>query len=109
MYPGEVDRLIGTSAKIPMPAKSVARGLPADLLRARPDLARCRARSLAASNSEYWGAEGGSLSTVYLWAEPLPCRQASSRDVLESGSRNYGFWSRLPMAAVLRWSGEEPW
>ncbi|SHJ64640.1 efflux transporter, outer membrane factor (OMF) lipoprotein, NodT family [Rubritalea squalenifaciens DSM 18772] len=89
MYPGEVDRLIGTSAKIPMPAKSVTRGLPADLLRARPDL-RAAERSLAAATANI-GVQKAELYPQFTLGGTFALQAASSRDVLESGSRNYGF------------------
>lgn len=89
MYPGDVDRMIGNSGNIPVPSRSVARGLPADLIRARPDL-RAAERNLAAATASI-GVQKAELYPQFSLGGTFALQSVSSGDLLESGSRNYGF------------------
>lgn len=88
-YPGGMNRLLGTATRIPVPPTSAAIGLPADLIRARPDI-RAAERQLAAQTARVGVAEAElypkfSLSGSFAFQAP------GSSDVFESSSRAYSF------------------
>ncbi len=49
-HPGTMDPLLGQKSKIPTPPESIARGVPAELLRSRPDVRRAE-RKIAAQTA----------------------------------------------------------
>lgn len=87
-YPNEVEKLVGVGG-IPMPGGKVVVGLPADLLRNRPDV-RAAERRVAAQNARI-GASMGELYPRFSLTGSFNLQALSSEDLLESGSRNYGF------------------
>lgn len=89
MYARDVDRMIGHSARIPVPPRSVERGLPADLLRARPDL-RAAERNLAAATAGI-GVQKAELYPQFTLGGTFALQSGSTGNLLDSGSRSYGF------------------
>ncbi len=88
-YPGQLEPMLSKGSKIPDPPESVARGLPADLIRARPDI-RAAERNLAAANAGI-GATTAELYPQFQLGGNFTLQSASTGDLLTSGSRNVGF------------------
>jgi len=88
-YPSAAETFIGKSKGIPLPSGSAGVGLPADLVRARPDI-RAAERQLAAQTALIGVAEAELLPRFTL-AGTFDLQALTAADLLESGSRNYGF------------------
>jgi NodT family efflux transporter outer membrane factor (OMF) lipoprotein len=88
-YPGKLEPMLSKGSRIPVPPESVARGLPADLIRARPDI-RAAERNLAAANAGI-GSATADLYPQFQLGGNFTLQAAAPGDVLDSGSRNTGF------------------
>jgi NodT family efflux transporter outer membrane factor (OMF) lipoprotein len=87
--PGSLDRLLARKKSIPTPRKGYAAGLPADLLRARPDVRRAE-RELAAQTALIGVAEADLYPRFSLFGD-LSLQSVNSGDFLNSASRAYSF------------------
>lgn len=88
-YPAPTQSLLGNSKGIPVPKGSVGVGIPADLVRARPDI-RAAERQLAAQSARIGVAQADLLPRFAL-SGTFDLQALDSNNLLESGSRNYGF------------------
>lgn len=87
-YPGEAESLIG-SGDIPLPPRSTGIGLPANLLRQRPDVRT--AERLAAAQNARIGVAMGDLYPRFSLNGSFRFEATDRNEVLTSGSRSYGF------------------
>lgn len=99
--PGAVDESVGPPAPIPDPDESVLTGLPAELLRRRPDL-RGAERRLAAQTALI-GVATGELYPIFTLDGILGLQSTSASSLFESGSER---WSLLPGVSWNIFSGD---
>ena len=95
--PGEVDYLLDDPAEIPHPDESIVMGIPADILRRRPDI-RGAERRLAAQTAQI-GVATADLYPTFTLSGLIGLESTSSGSLFESDSLT---WSILP---GIRW----PW
>lgn len=88
-FPASVESVLGRSRGIPVPSPGYSSGLPADLLRARPDIRRAE-RELAAQTARIGVAEAELYPRLAL-AGDFQLQSARSGDLFDSASRAYGF------------------
>lgn len=88
-FPDETVNLVGYRSGIPMPSKTLSAGLPADLLRIRPDV-RAAERQVAAANAQI-GVAKGDLFPRFTLGGTFALQALDSGDLLNSASRSYGF------------------
>jgi NodT family efflux transporter outer membrane factor (OMF) lipoprotein len=88
-YPSAAESMLGGSKGIPEPGRSAGVGIPADLVRARPDI-RAAERNLAAQTATVGVAEADMFPRFTLNGT-FQLQSTSASSLLESGSRNYGF------------------
>lgn len=91
-YPADTAKLVSIGG-IPVPARATALGLPADLLRKRPDV-RAAERLAAAQNARI-GVAMGDLYPRFSLNGSFNLEAVNSGDLLDSGSRAYGFGPSL--------------
>lgn len=84
MPPSNLDTLLGTSRKIPTPPSSVAVGIPADLLRRRPDVRA--AEMAAAASSANIGISQADLYPSFVLAGSLGLAGGSFSDLFDGGA-----------------------
>jgi NodT family efflux transporter outer membrane factor (OMF) lipoprotein len=84
MPPNELETLLGTSRKIPAAPESVAVGIPADLLRRRPDVRA--AEMAAAAQSATIGVSQADLYPSFVLAGSIGLAGSSFSDVFDSGA-----------------------
>jgi len=94
--PGAEDHLLEGEFEFPVPDESVTLGIPADLLRRRPDI-RGAERQLA-SQSALIGAAKADLYPTFSLAGILAIESTDSTNLFDSGSAT---WSLVP---GLRWN-----
>ena len=94
--PGAVDDLLIGESAIPDPEEGVTLGIPADLLRRRPDI-RAAERQLA-SQTALIGVAKADLYPTFSLAGVLALESLDSSDLFDSGSTT---WSLVP---GLRWN-----
>jgi NodT family efflux transporter outer membrane factor (OMF) lipoprotein len=94
--PGAVDDLLTGEYDIPVPDEGVTLGIPADLLRRRPDI-RAAERQLA-SQTALIGVAKADLYPTFSLAGILALESLDSGDLFDSGSTT---WSLVP---GLRWN-----
>jgi NodT family efflux transporter outer membrane factor (OMF) lipoprotein len=94
--PGAVDDLLAGESAIPDPDQGVTLGIPADLLRRRPDI-RAAERRLA-SQTALIGVAKADLYPTFSLAGVLALESLDSGDLFDSGSTT---WSLVP---GLRWN-----
>ncbi len=82
--PGDLDTLLGQSSGIPVPPMKVAMGVPADLLRRRPDIRRAEYR--AASQSARIGMKKADLYPAFGLAGSVGYAADSGSDLFDSDS-----------------------
>jgi len=80
---------VGSRSGIPLPSKTLSAGLPADLLRMRPDV-RAAERRVAAANAQI-GVAKGDLFPRFTLGGTFALQATDSADLLNSASRSYGF------------------
>jgi len=88
-FPASVEGVLARSRGIPVPSPGYSAGLPADLLRARPDI-RSAERDLAAQTARIGVAEADLYPRLTLFGD-FQLQSASSGDVFDSASRAYSF------------------
>ena len=88
-YPGAVGPLLGSSDTIPSPSRKISVGLPANLIRARPDI-RAAERELAAQTARI-GVATAELYPKFTLVGTFALQSGSSGDFFDSDSRAYGF------------------
>lgn len=88
-FPASVDGILARSRGIPLPSAGYSAGLPADLLRARPDIRRAE-RELAAQTARIGVAEADLYPRLSLFGD-FHLQSVSSGDVFDSASRSYSF------------------
>ncbi len=86
-YPGSVVSLLGSSDDIPNPKRSVSVGIPADLIRARPDV-RAAERQLAAQTAQI-GVAKAELYPKFSLSGTFALQSIDSGDFLSSQARAY--------------------
>jgi len=94
--PGALSDLLEGVSDIPVPPKDVSVGLPADLLRQRPDVRRAE-RELASQHARIGVAEG-SLYPTFSLPGTFVLEAPSAGDVFSGDSLTYGF------GPSLRWN-----
>ncbi len=94
--PGAVDDLLTEESTLPDPDEGVTLGIPADLLRRRPDVRA--AERLLASQTALIGVAKADLYPTFSLAGILALESLDSGDLLDSGSTT---WSLVP---GLRWN-----
>ncbi|GBC61331.1 RND transporter [Desulfonema ishimotonii] len=95
-YPGALYPVLAETAPIPAPPDTLMTGLPADLLRQRPDIRRAE-RSLAAQTARI-GVATADLYPAFSLSGTFGFESLSSADLFESGARA---WSLGP---AFRWN-----
>lgn len=88
-FPASVEGVLARSRGIPVPSPGYSAGLPADLLRARPDIRRAE-RELAAQTARIGVAEAELYPRLSL-AGDFQLQSANSGDLFDSASRAYSF------------------
>lgn len=88
-FPASVTGILARSRGIPAPPAGYAAGLPADLLRARPDIRRAE-RELAAQVARIGVAEADLYPRLTLFGE-FQLQSLTSADLFDSPSRAYSF------------------
>lgn len=88
-YPTAAESFVSGSGGIPTPPNSAGVGIPADLVRARPDI-RAAERNLAAQNALVGVAEAD-LFPRFTLAGTFDLQSLTAGSLIESGSRNYSF------------------
>jgi len=96
LSPGELTAELADSAPIPVPPAEVAVGVPADLLRRRPDVRRAE-RVLAAETARIGVAEGDLYPRLTLGGT-LGLAAEEAGDVFDSGSEEFA------LGPSLRWN-----
>ena len=84
MPPNSLETLLGESKKIPNPPKMVAVGIPAELLRRRPDVRR--AEMLAAAQSAAIGVSQADLYPSFVLAGSLGLAGGNFTEMFDSGA-----------------------
>lgn len=95
-FPASVNSLLSRSRGIPVPPSGYSTGLPADLLRARPDIRRAE-RELAAQTARIGIAEAELYPRLSLLGD-FQLQSLKSGDLFDSASRAYSF------GPSFRWS-----
>lgn len=90
-YPNELNSLLGSSSKIPRPPRNMSVGVPADLLRSRPDI-RAAERNLAAQTARI-GVAKAELYPKFFINGKLGYNTSETADLLDSDSRIYSLGS----------------
>lgn len=88
-FPESVESLLTKSRGVPVPSSGFSSGLPADLLRARPDIRRAE-RELAAQTARIGIAEAELYPRLSLVGD-FQLQSIRSGDLFDSASRAYGF------------------
>lgn len=88
-YPASLDSLLNRNRPIPIPKKGFSAGLPADLIRSRPDI-RQSERQLAAQTAQIGVAEADLYPRFTLFGN-FGLQSVNSSDFFNSGSRLYSF------------------
>lgn len=88
-YPGSIEDLLRGSSKIPRPRKSISIGIPADLIRSRPDI-RAAERNLAAQTAKI-GVAKAELYPKFSLAGTFALQSGSTTTLTDSPSRAYTF------------------
>lgn len=88
-FPASVSGILARSRGIPVPSAGFSAGLPADLLRARPDIRRAE-RELAAQVARIGVAEAELYPRLTLFGD-FQLQSTQSGDLFDSGSRAYSF------------------
>jgi NodT family efflux transporter outer membrane factor (OMF) lipoprotein len=88
-YPGSVDSWLGGGKGIPLPSSGFGIGLPADLVRSRPDI-RYAERQLAAQTALIGVAQAELFPRFTLFGD-LKLQAGSASDLLDTDSRSYSF------------------
>ncbi len=88
-FPGSVDKLLARTRPIPLPRSGYSAGLPADLLRARPDVRRAE-RELAAQTAAIGIAEADFYPRFTLFGD-FSLQAANSGEFFDSRSGAYSF------------------
>lgn len=88
-FPASVESVLARSRGIPVPSAGYSAGLPADLLRARPDIRRAE-RELAAQIARIGVAEAELYPRLTL-AGDFQLQAARSGDLFDASSRAYSF------------------
>jgi len=88
-FPASVENILGSSRGIPVPKAGYSAGLPADLLRARPDIRRAE-RDLAAQTARV-GVAVADLYPRFTLFGNFNLQAANSGDLFDSASRAYSF------------------
>lgn len=88
-FPASVDAILANRNGIPVPKAGYSAGLPADLLRARPDIRRAE-RELAAQNARVGVAVADLYPRFTLFGD-LNLQASNSGDLFNSASRAYSF------------------
>lgn len=94
-YAGSLDKQLGYSTAIPVPPRSLAIGLPANLLRSRPDIRRAE-RELAAQTAQV-GVATADLYPRFSLLGNLNLQSIESGNLFDSSSRAFG------IAPSVRW------
>ena len=95
-FSADLEQRIAPAETIPLPPANVAVGLPAEVIRLRPDI-RAAERSLAAQTARIGVAEAD-LYPRFTLNGSFNLLSTSSGDVLDAASRDYGF------GPALRWN-----
>lgn len=88
-YPAGTQSLLGTSKGIPKPAKSAGVGIPANLIRSRPDI-RSAERALAYQNALVGVAEAELYPRFFL-SGTFQLQSTTATDFVDLASRDYSF------------------
>jgi len=88
-FPASVENILGSSRGIPVPKAGYSAGLPADLLRARPDIRRAE-RDLAAQTARV-GVAVADLYPRFTLMGNFNLVATNSGDLFDSASRAYSF------------------
>lgn len=88
-YPSAAESLVGKSKGIPVPPRKASVGIPADLVRSRPDV-RAAERNLAAQTALIGVAEAD-LYPRFTLSGTFQLQSTAASSLLESGARDYAF------------------
>jgi NodT family efflux transporter outer membrane factor (OMF) lipoprotein len=103
--PGALDEQLGEHRPIPLPPETIAVGIPADLLRRRPDLRRAE-RDLAAQTARIGVAESKRYPRFSLsgsvGVEALAARDLLDEDSLSTGVGGIISWPVYKAGAIIR-------
>ncbi len=88
-FPGSLDRTLNRSRPIPTPRRGYSAGLPADLLRGRPDV-RAAERELAAQTALIGVAEADLYPRFTLFGD-FNLQSVDASDFFDAGSRAWSF------------------
>lgn len=94
--PGAVDELVSTPASIPQPNEEITTGLPAELLRRRPDIRRAERR--LAAQTALIGAAKADLYPTFSLSGVIALESTDAGNLVEGKSTS---WSLVP---GLRWN-----
>ena len=94
-YAGSLDKQLGSSTSIPVPPRSLSTGLPANLLRSRPDVRQAE-RELAAQTAQV-GVATADLYPRFSLLGNLNLQSVDADQLFESASRTWG------LAPSVRW------
>jgi outer membrane protein TolC len=89
VYPGTLDAELAAGRPIPAPSIDVAVGVPADLLRRRPDIRRAE-RALAAQTARIGLAEADLYPRLALFGS-IGLEAEDASDLLRPGAATFGF------------------
>lgn len=88
-YPGSIDSMLGGGDSIPSPPRSVSVGIPANLVRSRPDL-RAAERQLAAQTASV-GVAKSELYPKFALSGSFALQTISGGELFDSESKAYSF------------------
>lgn len=88
-YPSDMNKILGSSSKIPKPSGSIAVGIPADLIRSRPDI-RFAERQLAAQTAVV-GVSMAELYPKFSLLGTFALQSGTSDDFFDTTARAYTF------------------
>jgi len=88
-YPAAAESFLKSGKGIPMPSRNAGVGIPADLVRARPDI-RAAERNLAAQVAQIGVAEAD-LYPRFSLSGTFQLQSSAPENLLEMNSRNYSF------------------
>ncbi|MEM1082496.1 MAG: efflux transporter outer membrane subunit [Verrucomicrobiota bacterium] len=88
-YPSAAQSMVGKSKGIPVPSRNAGVGIPADLVRARPDI-RAAERNLAAQTAVVGVAEAD-LYPRFTLGGTFNLQSTAASSLLESNARDYSF------------------